>query len=153
MSRIGKKPIELPADVTVDGTAHGVVTAKGPKGTLTQDVNPDIIVKLEDSQVVVERPTDSKRHKSLHGLYRSLVNNMIVGVNEGYKRELELVGVGYKATNQGQILELSLGFSHNIYMSLPNEISIKTETAKGKNPIVTLEGIDKRSEERSEGKD
>ncbi|HLW21482.1 MAG TPA: 50S ribosomal protein L6 [Cyclobacteriaceae bacterium] len=143
MSRIGKKPIDLPAGVTVDVTAHGVVTVKGPKGTLTQDVNPDIKVKVEDSQVIVERPTDSKRHKSLHGLYRSLVNNMIIGVSEGYKRDLELVGVGYKATNQGQILELSLGFSHNIYMSLPNEISIKTETAKGKNPIVSLEGIDK----------
>ena len=143
MSRIGKKPIDLPAGVTVDVTAHGVVTVKGPKGTLTQDVNPDIKVKVEDSQVIVERPTDSKRHKSLHGLYRSLVNNMIIGVSEGYKRDLELVGVGYKATNQGQILELSLGFSHNIYMSLPHEISIKTETAKGKNPIVSLEGIDK----------
>ena len=143
MSRIGKKPIDLPKGVTVDVSAHGVVTVKGPKGTLTQDVNPDIKVKVEEAQVVVERPTDSKRHKSLHGLYRSLVNNMIIGVNEGYKRELELVGVGYKATNQGQVLELSLGYSHNIYMSLPNEISVKTETAKGKNPIVTLEGIDK----------
>jgi large subunit ribosomal protein L6 len=143
MSRIGKKPIDLPAGVTVDVTAHGAVTVKGPKGTLIQDVNPDIKVKVEGAQVVVERPTDSKRHKSLHGLYRSLLNNMIIGVNEGYKRELELVGVGYKATNQGQVLELSLGYSHSIYMSLPNEISIKTETAKGKNPIVTLEGIDK----------
>lgn len=143
MSRIGKKPIDLPAGVTVDVTAHGVVTVKGPKGTLTQDVNPDIKVKVEDAQVVVERPTDSKRHKSLHGLYRSLINNMITGVNDGYKKELELVGVGYKATNQGQVLELSLGYSHSIYMSLPNEISVKTETAKGKNPIVTLEGIDK----------
>ena len=143
MSRIGKKPIDLPKGVTVDVSAHGVVTVKGPKGTLTQDVNPDIKVKVEEAQVVVERPTDSKRHKSLHGLYRSLVNNMIIGVNEGYKRELELVGVGYKATNQGQVLELSLGYSHNIYMSLPNEISVKTETAKGKNPVVTLEGIDK----------
>lgn len=143
MSRIGKKPIDLPAGVTVDVTAHGVVTVKGPKGTLTQDVNPDIKVKVEGSQVIVERPTDSKRHKSLHGLYRSLINNMIIGVHQGYKKELELVGVGYKATNQGQVLELSLGYSHSIYMSLPNEISVKTETAKGKNPIVTLEGIDK----------
>jgi len=143
MSRIGKKPIDLPAGVTVDVTAHGAVTVKGPKGTLIQDVNPDIKVKVEGSQVVVERPTDSKRHKSLHGLYRSLINNMIIGVHEGYKKELELVGVGYKATNQGQVLELSLGYSHSIYMSLPNEIAVKTETAKGKNPIVTLEGIDK----------
>lgn len=143
MSRIGKKPIDIPAGVTVDVSAHGVVTVKGPKGTLTQDVNPDITVKVEDKQVALERPTDSKRHKSLHGLYRSLINNMVNGVNAGYKRELELVGVGYKATNQGQILELSLGYSHNIFMAVPKEISIKTETAKGKNPIVTLEGIDK----------
>lgn len=143
MSRIGKKPIDLPAGVTVDVTAHGAVTVKGPKGTLTQDVNPDIKVKVEGAQIVVERPTDSKRHKSLHGLYRSLLNNMVIGVHEGYKKDLELVGVGYKATNQGQVLELSLGYSHSIYMSLPNEISIKTETAKGKNPIVSLEGIDK----------
>lgn len=143
MSRIGKKPIDLPKGVTVDVSAHGVVTVKGSKGTLTQDVNPDIKVKVEDGQVIVDRPTDSKRHKSLHGLYRSLINNMIIGVSDGYKKQLELVGVGYKATNQGQVLELSLGYSHNIYMSLPNEISIKTETAKGKNPIVSLEGIDK----------
>src|SRR5690606_21707712 len=137
MSRIGKKPIDLPAGVTVDVTAHGAVTVKGPKGTLIQDVNPDTKVKVEGSQVVVERHTDSKRHKSLHGLYRSLINNMIIGVHEGYKKEFELVGVGYKATNQGQVLELSLGYSHSIYMSLPNEIAVKTETAKGKNPIVT----------------
>jgi large subunit ribosomal protein L6 len=143
MSRIGKKPIDLPKGVTVDVSAHGVVTVKGPKGTLTQDVNPDIKVKIEEDQLLVERPTDSKRHKSLHGLYRSLINNMIIGVNTGYTKQLELVGVGYKATNQGQVLELSLGYSHNIYMSLPAEISIKTETAKGKNPIVTLQGIDK----------
>lgn len=143
MSRIGKKPIDLPQGVTVDVSAHGVVTVKGPKGTLSQDVNPDIKVKVEDGVVAVERPTDSKRHKSMHGLYRSLINNMIIGVNEGYKRELELVGVGYKATNQGQVLELSLGYSHTIYMGIPEEISVKTETAKGKNPTVTLEGIDK----------
>src|SRR5690606_4931285 len=118
-------------------------TVKGPKGTLTQDVNPDIKVNVEDGVVIVERPTDSKRHKSLHGLYRSLINNMIIGVHQGYKKELELVGVGYKATNQGQVLELSLGYSHSIYMSIPNEVSVKTETAKGKIPIVTLEGIEK----------
>src|SRR5690606_4441372 len=128
MSRIGKKPIDLPKGVTVDVSAHGVVTVKGPKGTLTQDVNPDIKVNVEDGVEVVKRTTESKRHKSLHGLYRSLINNMIIGVHEGYKRELELVGVGYKAVNQGQILELSLGYSHSIYMSVPTEISIRTET-------------------------
>jgi large subunit ribosomal protein L6 len=143
MSRIGKKPINLPAGVTVDVSAHNVVTVKGPKGTLTQDVNPDITVAVESNQIVVSRPTESKRHKSLHGLYRSLLNNMVVGVSDGYKKELELVGVGYKATNQGQILELALGYSHNIFFALPDSISLKTETPKGKNPLVTLEGIDK----------
>ncbi|MBB6325945.1 large subunit ribosomal protein L6 [Algoriphagus iocasae] len=143
MSRIGKKPINLPGGVTVDVSAHGLVTVKGPKGTLTQDVNPDIEVKVEDNNVVVSRPTDSKRHKSMHGLYRSLINNMIIGVSEGYKKDLELVGVGYKATNQGQVLELSLGYSHNIFFALPAEVSVKTETPKGKNPIITLEAIDK----------
>ncbi|MEN2283819.1 50S ribosomal protein L6 [Algoriphagus sp. SE2] len=143
MSRIGKKPINLPAGVTVDVSAHGLVTVKGPKGTLTQDVNPDIEVKVEDNEVVVSRPTDSKRHKSIHGLYRSLINNMVIGVSEGYKKDLELVGVGYKATNQGQVLELSLGYSHNIFFALPSEVAVKTETPKGKNPIITLEAIDK----------
>ncbi|AFL84326.1 ribosomal protein L6, bacterial type [Belliella baltica DSM 15883] len=143
MSRIGKKPINLPAGVTVDVSAHNTVTVKGPKGTLTQDVNPDITVAVEANQIVVTRPTESKRHKSLHGLYRSLLNNMVIGVSDGYKKELELVGVGYKASNQGQILELALGYSHNIFFALPDSISLKTETPKGKNPLVTLEGIDK----------
>ncbi|MCE7054001.1 50S ribosomal protein L6 [Algoriphagus sp. AGSA1] len=143
MSRIGKKPINIPGGVTVDVTAHGTVTVKGPKGTLVQEVNPDITVKVEGSEIVVTRPTDSKRHKSIHGLYRSLINNMVIGVSEGYKKDLELVGVGFKATNQGQILELNLGYSHSIFMSLPEEVSVKAETAKGKNPIVTLESIDK----------
>lgn len=143
MSRIGKKPINIPGGVTVDVSAHGTVTVKGPKGTLTQEVNPDIQVKVEGGEIIVARPTESKRHKSLHGLYRSLINNMVIGVSEGYKRDLELVGVGYKATNQGQILELSLGYSHSIFMAMPTEISIKTETPKGKNPLISLEGIDK----------
>jgi large subunit ribosomal protein L6 len=143
MSRIGKKPINIPAGVTVDVSAHGTVTVKGPKGNLTQDVNPDIQVKVEGNEIVLTRPTESKRHKSLHGLYRSLINNMVIGVSAGYKKDLELVGVGYKASNQGQVLELSLGYSHSIFMALPNEISLKTETPKGKNPIITLEGIDK----------
>ncbi|WP_339874413.1 50S ribosomal protein L6 [uncultured Algoriphagus sp.] len=143
MSRIGKKSINIPGGVTVDVTAHGTVTVKGPKGTLVQDVNPDIQVKVENNEIVVARPTDSKRHKSIHGLYRSLINNMVIGVSEGYKKDLELVGVGYKASNQGQILELNLGYSHNIYFALPEEVSLKTETPKGKNPIITLESIDK----------
>lgn len=143
MSRIGKKSINIPGGVTVDVSAHGLVTVKGPKGTLIQDVNPDIEVKIDGSEIVVSRPTDSKRHKSMHGLYRSLINNMVIGVSVGYKKNLELVGVGYKATNQGQVLELSLGYSHNIFFSLPQSVSLKTETAKGKNPIITLEAIDK----------
>ncbi|MDX5338685.1 MAG: 50S ribosomal protein L6 [Cyclobacteriaceae bacterium] len=143
MSRIGKKPINLPSGVTVDVSVPGAVTVKGPKGTLTQDVNPDIQVKVEGNELVVSRPTDSKRHKSMHGLYRALINNMVIGVSEGYKKDLELVGVGYKASNQGQVLELSLGYSHSIFMALPQEISLKTETPKGKNPIITLEGINK----------
>lgn len=143
MSRIGKKPINIPAGVTVDVSAHGLVTVKGPKGSLTQDVNPDIEVKIEGQEVIVARPTESKRHKSMHGLYRSLINNMVIGVSEGYKKDLELVGVGYKATNQGQILELNLGYSHSIFFALPKSISLKTETPKGKNPIITLEAIDK----------
>ncbi len=143
MSRIGKNPIVLPAkvEVSVKGTK---VEVKGPKGTLTQDIDPDIIVKVEEGKVEVSRPTEQKRHKSLHGLYRSLISNMVKGVSEGYKIDLELVGVGYKANAVGQILELSLGYSHNIFMSLPTEIAAKAITEKGKNPIVTLEGIDKQ---------
>ena len=143
MSRIGKKPIDIPSGVTVDVSAHGLVTVKGPKGTLSQEVNPDLKVKVEENQVIVERPTESKRHKSFHGLYRSLINNMIIGVSQGYEKKLELVGVGYKATNSGQVLEMSLGYSHNIFFALPADIAVLTETAKGKNPIITLNGIDK----------
>lgn len=143
MSRIGKKAINIPSSVTVDVSAHGVVTVKGPKGTLIQEVNPDIQVKVENNEIVVTRPTDSKRHKSFHGLYRSLINNMVIGVSEGYKRDLELVGVGFKASNQGQVLELNLGYSHSIFFALPVEVSLKTETAKGKNPIISLESNDK----------
>jgi large subunit ribosomal protein L6 len=143
MSRIGKNPITLPAKVEV--TVNGAdVVVKGPKGTLTQNVDTDIKVVVADGKVEVSRPTDQKRHKALHGLYRSLINNMVTGVSEGYKIDLELFGVGFKATATGQILELSLGYSHNIFMALPKEIAAKAITEKGKNPIVTLEGIDKQ---------
>ncbi len=145
MSRIGKKPIELPAKVEVTVSSGNQVTVKGPKGALTQDVDHDIKISVQDKNIVVERPTDQKRHKALHGLYRSLLSNMVKGVNEGYKMDLELVGVGYKANAMpNNILELSLGYSHNIYMALPKEIAVKTVTEKGKNPIVSLEGIDKQ---------
>ncbi len=144
MSRIGNKLIKIPAKVEVTIDKGNTVSVKGPKGLLTQSINPDIIVKIEDGQVAVERPTEQKRHKALHGLYRSLLNNMIIGVSDGYKINLELVGVGYKATTQGQILELSLGYSHNIVFQVPKEVEISALTEKGKNPIVTLVGIDKQ---------
>ncbi len=142
MSRIGNKPVALPqgVEVTINGTT---VSVKGPKGNLTQEVDPDIQVSVEDGTLSVKRPTEQKRHKALHGLYRSLINNMVVGVSEGYKKELELVGVGYKASTQGQILEMNLGYSHNIFMEIPAEVKISAETQKGKNPIVTLESTDK----------
>jgi large subunit ribosomal protein L6 len=144
MSRIGKKPISLPSGVTISVASDNVVTVKGPKGTLTQEVDPDIRISTVDSEIIVERPTEQKRHKALHGLYRALVNNMVEGVNNGYKRQLEIVGVGYKATATNNILELSLGYSHNIFLAVPKEIKVTTLTEKGKNPTITLEGIDKQ---------
>lgn len=144
MSRIGKKPIVISANVDVTVDSKNLVTVKGPKGVLTQAVDSDITVTIVDGQVVLERPTEQKRHKAMHGLYRSLLNNLILGVSEGYTAKLELVGVGYKATTNGQVLELSLGYSHGIFMVLPVEVSVKAETEKGKNPIVTLSAIDKQ---------
>lgn len=146
MSRIGKKPIPLAKGVEVSVAADNTVTVKGPKGSLTQVVDRDITVKVEDGHIVVERPTEQKRHKALHGLYRSLLANNVKGVTEGYKLDMELVGVGYKASvNPGNMLELSLGYSHNIVFVIPSEIKVSTVTEKGKNPIVTLEGIDKQT--------
>ncbi|WP_420316393.1 50S ribosomal protein L6 [Ekhidna sp.] len=143
MSRIGKAPINLPegVSVTID---KNVVNVKGPKGELTQQIDPDITCKVEDGVITVDRPTEQKRHKSLHGLYRSLVNNMIEGVSNGFKKEMELVGVGYKAAVQNNVLELNLGYSHSIYFAVPEEIKVSAETEKGKNPKVTVEGIDKQ---------
>lgn len=144
MSRIGKKPISIPQGVTIS-VNDSVVTVKGPKGELKQDVNPDMIINQEDGQLSLERPSESKSHKSMHGLYRSLISNMVEGVTNGYKKELELVGVGYKAAVQGKnVLELSLGYSHQIYFAVPTEVTITAETPKGKNPLVTVEGIDKQ---------
>lgn len=144
MSRIGKKLITIPTGVTVTVDESNVVTAKGPKGTLTQKVDIDLKVVIEDGQMRVERPTEQKRHKALHGLYRSLINNAIVGVSEGYKAQLELVGVGYKATNNGNVLDLSLGYSHSIYFVVPSEVSVEAKMEKGKNPTVFLECNDKQ---------
>lgn len=144
MSRIGKKVIELPAKVTITVDESNLVTVKGPKGTLSQQVDPDIKVVLEDNQLTVERPTEQKRHKALHGLYRALINNMVVGVTDGYKIDLEIVGVGYKASVTNNVLEFSLGYSHTIFFAVPKEVAVSAVTEKGKNPIVTIEGIDKQ---------
>ena len=130
--------------MTITVSDKNLVTVKGPKGELTQQVNPDIKVSQEDGQLLVSRPTDQKHHKSLHGLYRSLLNNMVVGVTEGYKSTQELVGVGFRASSQGTTLELSLGFSHQVVLILPKEVKVSTTSDKGKNPTVTLESIDKQ---------
>lgn len=142
MSRVGNKVITLPAGVTVT-VEKSTVTVKGAKGTLTRSIDPDITVEIEGSELRVQRPTDQKRHKALHGLYRALINNMVVGVNDGFKKEMEIVGVGYKASNQGNLLELALGYSHAIFMQIPSELKVTTAMEKGQNPKVTLEGIDK----------
>jgi large subunit ribosomal protein L6 len=144
MSRIGKKPIEITSGIVIDISDSNLVSVKGPKGTLTQQVDPDIELKIENSQLTFARPTEQKRHKAMHGLYRALINNMVQGVTNGFKKELEIVGVGYKANVQGKILELSLGHSHSIFFEIPSELAVTAETLKGKNPVVTLEGIDKQ---------
>lgn len=144
MSRIGKAPINIPAGVTISVDDQNIVTVKGPKGELTQNVDTDIKLSQEDGILTVERPSEQKRHKALHGLYRSLINNMVIGVTEGYKTSQELVGVGYRATNVGNTLDLVLGFSHHFVFELPKEIKVTTASEKGKNPIITLESIDKQ---------
>lgn len=144
MSRIGKLPIALPKGVDVNISDKNVVTVKGGKGTLTQKVDPAITVKNEDGKIVVSRATDQKRHRALHGLYRALIASMVKGVSEGYKTEQELVGVGYRAANKGQLLELTLGFSHNVSFELPAEVKVSTTNEKGKNPTVILESADKQ---------
>lgn len=145
MSRIGKLPIALPSGVqlNVDSDTN-LVTVKGPRGELSQKIDKDLEVVLEDGVVQLNRATDQKRHKAMHGLYRSLINNMVVGVSIGYKKQLELVGVGYRANNRGQLLELTIGYSHPVYFFVPSEVKIITETVKGKNPIITLESNDKQ---------
>lgn len=144
MSRIGKAPIAIPAGVTITVSDKNLVTVKGPKGELTQQVDRDITVSQEDGNLIVKRATEQKKHKSLHGLYRALIYNMVVGVTEGYKTTQELVGVGYRASNTGNTLELMLGFSHPIVFVLPNEVKVSTTSDKGKNPTITLESADKQ---------
>ena len=143
MSRIGKLPIAIPAGVTVT-LKDNVVTVKGPKGELSQYVNPLITVAVEDNTVIVSRSSDEKQERAFHGLYRALINNMVVGVSEGYKAELELVGVGYRVSNTGNVMELALGFTHPIFMVLPAEIKVETKTERNKNPLITLESCDKQ---------
>ena len=143
MSRIGKAPIEIPAGVTVK-VENNVVTVKGPKGELTQAVNPDLDIQIEGNILTVSRPTDNREHRAQHGLYRALINNMVVGVSTGYRKEMELVGVGYRAASNGQVLELSLGFSHAIYIQLPKEVKVEAKTERNKNPLIILESGDKQ---------
>ena len=143
MSRIGKAPIAIPAGVTVkvDGNT---VTVKGPKGELSETFNPDLTVKVEDNHIIVERPSDDREHRAQHGLYRALIHNMVVGVSEGYRKEMELVGVGYRAAATGQVLDLSLGYSHAIYIKLPAEVKVEAKSERNKNPLIILESADKQ---------
>lgn len=144
MSRIGKLPITLPSSVTLSVSDNNLVTVKGPKGELLQQVHPEMKISLDDGVVSIERPSEAKEHKSLHGLYRSLLNNMIIGVSEGFRKELELVGVGYRVVNTGQLLELSLGFTHAIFLELPKEITVETKMERNKSPLIILESCDKQ---------
>lgn len=144
MSRIGKLPVNLPKGVTVDISDSNVVSVKGPLGELTQAVDKELKVEVVGEELILSRPSESKNHKSLHGLYRALIHNMVVGVSEGYKKELELVGVGYRAEAKGQNLEMSLGYSHEINILLPDEVKVETKTERRANPIITLRCIDKQ---------
>ena len=144
MSRIGKAPVSFPAGVTVSVGNDNVVTVKGPKGELKETIDRDIKVEVKDNEINFVRPTDQIRHRALHGLSRALVNNLVKGVTEGYTKKLELVGVGFKAANQGNVLDLALGYSHNIIFEIPKELKVATAQEKGQNPIITLEGIDRQ---------
>ena len=144
MSRIGRLPVAIPAGVTVEVAENNVVTVKGPKGTLTKELPVEMEIKVEGEEVIVTRPNDLKKMKSLHGLTRTLINNMVVGCSEGYKKELELVGVGYRVSNTGQLLDLSLGYTHNIYLQLPKEVKVETKSERNKNPLIILESADKQ---------
>ncbi|MFA6872522.1 MAG: 50S ribosomal protein L6 [Bacteroidaceae bacterium] len=143
MSRIGKLPISIPAGVIVT-LKDNVVTVKGPKGELIQEVNPLIKVEIKESEIELTRSSDDKQERAFHGLYRSLINNMVIGVSQGYRKELELVGVGYRASNQGNTIELSLGYSHAIFIQLPAEVKIETKSERNKNPLIMLESCDKQ---------
>lgn len=144
MSRIGKAPISVPAGVTIDISKGNLVTIKGPKGELTQQVDPDLKLALDDGTLTLERPTEQKRHKSMHGLYRSLIANMVTGVSEGCVIEMELAGVGYRVANTGNLLELTVGYSHPIFFYIPDEVKLETKMEKGQPPYIRLESHDKQ---------
>jgi len=144
MSRVGNAPIAIPKGVEIDISKGNMVKVKGPKGELLQQVDPDIELAIDNGELTLKRPTDQIRHRAMHGLYRALLNNMVEGVSEGYAKELELVGVGYRASNSGQLLELTLGYSHPIMFYVPEEIKVETRQEKGKSPIVRLESSDKQ---------
>lgn len=142
MSRIGNAPISMPAGVSIDVSNGNLVTVKGPKGELKQQIDPDLEVGIDDGVISVKRPTEQKRHKAMHGLYRSLLANMVTGVSTGYTKELELVGVGYRVNNKGQLLELTVGYSHPIYFAIPDEVKLETKMEKGNNPAIILTSHD-----------
>ncbi|MDA0929935.1 MAG: ribosomal protein [Bacteroidota bacterium] len=144
MSRIGKSPIQIPAKVNVEILKGNLVVVKGPLGELQQPVHPDINLDITDGVLTVSRPTDQPRHRAMHGLYRSLIFNMVKGVSDGYEINMELVGVGYRAETRGQVLDISVGYSHNIVFELPSEIKVEAKTEKGKAPLVTLKSFDKQ---------
>lgn len=144
MSRIGNKPISISEGISIDVSADNVVSVKGPKGELTQKVDSEIIIDIKDGTLLVKRPSEQKRHKAMHGLYRSLIANMLEGVVKGYKKELELIGVGYRASVENNVLDLSLGHSHHVFFKIPDEIKVTAESQKGKNPTIVLESIDKQ---------
>jgi large subunit ribosomal protein L6 len=144
MSRIGKLPIAIPKGVTISVAKDNSVTVKGPLGELTQQIDPDIKLEISEAEINVVRPTEQKRHKALHGLYRALINNMVEGVSKGFTIQQEIVGVGYKAEAKGQVIEMSLGYSHDIHFKLPNEVKVETKTEKRSNPIITLTSADKQ---------
>ena len=144
MSRIGRAPITIPAGVTVKVEDGNKVTVKGPKGELVRNIHPDMKINVEENTLTVERPSDNKDHRSLHGLSRTLINNMVVGVSEGFKKHLELIGVGYRVSNQGNLLEFSLGYTHPIFLQLPKEVKVETKSERNQNPQIMLESADKQ---------
>lgn len=144
MSRIGKLPIEVRHGVSIDVSKGNLITIKGPKGELYVQVDPDLTLREENGQLLVERPTEQQRHRAMHGLYRSLIDNAVIGVTDGFKKQLEVIGVGYRAEVKNGVLELALGFSHPIYFLPPEDVTITAVAERGKNPLITIEGIDKQ---------